>query len=100
MFHHLNFMCYYIVVICLSKSSPRTIDIAALYGPCNDLRYGCDGSYGWNQMNCNQMGCNQMACNQMGYNQMAYNQMQYQQTGYNQMACGGCGMGCQAGLGG
>jgi hypothetical protein len=26
--------------------------------------------------------------------------MQYQQTGYNQMACGGCGMGCQAGLGG
>lgn len=58
-------------------------------------QYGCDGSYGWNQMNCNQMGCNQMACNQMGYNQMAYNQMQYQQTGYNQMACGGCGMGCQ-----
>jgi len=65
-----------------------SIDIAALYGPCNDLRYGCDGSYGWSQMNCNQMGCNQMGCNQMGY----------QQTGYNQMACGGCGMGCQAGV--
>ncbi|CAL1156879.1 unnamed protein product [Cladocopium goreaui] len=48
-------------------------------------QYGCDGSYGWSQMNCNQMGCNQMGCNQMGY----------QQTGYNQMACGGCGMGCQ-----